>query len=232
MITIIHGDDIATSRKYFGDLRDKNPDALLLDGDKITLTDLVQIFEGGGLFDDSKTVFIEQLLTKKKKGKTKEVNPIIPYLQEQAATNDIFLWEGKELDRTGLGTFKQAAIKLYKLPQTLFLFLDSIKPGNGKVLVPLFHKTIETTDAEMVFFMLVRQFRLFLALRDTTPDPIDEVKRIAPWQKSKLEKQAALFEISHLRSLYQQLFLTELGQKTGTMAAPLPQTIDFFLLEI
>ncbi len=232
MITIIHGDDIASSRKYFGDLRDKNPDALLLDGDKVTLTDLVQIFEGGGLFADSKTVFIEQLLTKKKKGKSKEVNPIIPYLQEQGGNNNIFLWESKELDRTGLGTFKQAAIKLYKIPQTLFLFLDNIKPGNGKTLISLFQQTIATTETEMVFFMLVRQFRILLALTDTTSESIDEVKRLAPWQKSKLQQQAALFEKSHLQHLYQQLFLTERGQKTGAMAGPLPQTIDFFLLEI
>ncbi len=67
MITIIHGTDSAASRKYFLDLKIKSNDSILINGQTVTLTDLVQTFEGGGLFSDTKSFFIEQLISKKKK---------------------------------------------------------------------------------------------------------------------------------------------------------------------
>lgn len=224
MLTIIHGSDISLSRRYFLDEKNKIKDALLLDAEKITLTDLAQIFDGGGLFGETQTVFIEQLLTKRKKGT--EHSEIFTYLEKKATENAIFLWEGKELERGALNIFKKAIVKPFKLPQTLFAFLDEIKPGNGKRLILLLHQTIETTEVEMVFFMLVRQFRMLLALADQTPprhsveqsdsridsgqarmtDQIDEVKRMAPWQLTKLQKQARSFDISHLFTTLRSTF--------------------------
>src|SRR3712207_4379153 len=119
MLTIIHGDDTALSRKFFLEAKQNTKDAILLDGDKINITDLTQIFAGGELFSDSKTVFIEQFLTKKKK--SAEFKSIAEYLQKNASENTIMLWEGKELEKSAFTPFKTAAVKAYKLPQTLFV---------------------------------------------------------------------------------------------------------------
>ncbi len=238
MLILIHGDDIVSSRKYFLDQKNKYPDALLLEGGSVTLTDLAQIFEGGGLFDDSKTVFLEYLISKKSRGhranakKPTEFGSLITYLETQSATNTIFLWENKELEKSSSSLFKKAEIKPFKLPQTLFLFLDSIKPGNDKQLIALFHKTLEASDAEMIFFMLIRQVRLLLGLLEQTDEPIDELKRMAPWQKDKLKRQASLFKKEHLIKIYSNLFQLEVGQKTGGLSSPLTSAIDFLLLEI
>ena len=67
MITIIHGNDTASSRKYYID--QKTADAFSFEGEKVSLTDLVQILEGGGLFSDSKKIFIDDFLSKRKQGK-------------------------------------------------------------------------------------------------------------------------------------------------------------------
>ena len=254
MLIVIHGSDTTLSRKYFLDEKNKIKDAVSLDADKIDLTYLTQLFKGGGLFGESKHLFIEQFLTKRKK--STDYQNILDYLQKYALENTIILWEGKELDPSTLRIFKNATIKAYKFPQTLFQLLDAIKPENSKSLINLFHQTILHTEAEMIFFMLVRQFRLLLALshqtslrggHDTVPrdnpqeiatlspkarneDPIDEIKRMAPWQKTKLQKQASLFELSHLLDLYNKLFQIEVGQKTGTLNSSLIPAIDFFLL--
>lgn len=231
MIIIIHGDDTASSRKYYIELKKKHPHVFELEGEKVTLTDLYQIFEGGELFQTSKIIFIEQLLSKKKKGK--ERDQIIEYLQKNTGEHSIHLWENKDLGKDVAKTFKQAEIKTFKLPQTMFLFLDSIAPGNSKKLLSLFHQTIQETEIEMVFFMLVRQFRLLLAIRKTENEQqIDEIKRIAPWQKSKLEKQSSLFDKQKLIELYRKLFDIEAAQKTGTLTTSLTIAIDFFLLEL
>lgn len=233
MITIIHGSDTALSRTYFLDEKQKIKDAILLDADQVNLTDLTQIFEGGGLFGETKYVFIEQFLTKRKK--SVELASILTYLEKSAKENTIFLWEGKDLEKSTLNQLKTAMVKAFKLPQTLFQLMDALQPGNGKTLIKLFHQTRHTTETEMIFFMLVRQMRILLALskhESHYSETIDEIKRIAPWQKTKLEKQAHAFDLDHLLTLYDKLFQIEVGQKTGTLTQPLHSTIDFWLLEV
>src|SRR3989344_6724937 len=196
MITIIHGDDTASSRTYLTDLRDKSPEAAFLDGSSISITDLTQVLDGGGLFQNEKTVIIERLYSRKKAAK--EFEAFVSYLQSKTLDHEIILWEDKELDKRSLSIFRHATVKDYKLPQTLFLFLDSISPNQGTKLVQLFHKVLPETDVEMVFFMLVRQVRLLLALREQSTEQIDEVKRLAPWQLNKLQRQAGLFTPTQL----------------------------------
>jgi len=254
MLTIVHGSDITASRKYFLDEKQKSNDAVLLDADQVNLTDLAQIFEGGGLFGETKYIFIEQLLSKKKK--STELTEILSYLEKNANEHTIIVWEGKDLDQSTLKAVKNSNVKTFKLPQTLFQLLDALQPGNGKTLIKLFHQTIQNSETEMIFFMLVRQIRILLAMSTQTSlreaerrsnpneiaalhsvarnddNPIDEVKRIQPWQKSKLESQAKRFDLTHLLDLYDKLFQLEIGQKTGSLSMPLASAIDFFLLEV
>ena len=82
MLTIIHGDNISASRKYFIEQKEKYPDAPRFEGEKVTLTDLAQIFDGGELFSNSKTVFVEQFFSKRKK--SKEGDSLIDSLQKYA----------------------------------------------------------------------------------------------------------------------------------------------------
>lgn len=232
MLTIIHGSDTAASRKYFLDEKERYTDAVILEADKVNLTDLAQILEGGGLFGETKYVFIEQFLTKRKK--SGDYKDILEYLENHADENTIFLWENKELEIGTLKALKRPIIKAFKLPQSLFQLLDEIKPGNGEHLVKLFHQTIETAETEMVFFMLIRQIRLLLALNEDpqTEKAIDEIKRMQPWQKTKLQKQASLFETEELVAIYAQLYHIEKGQKTGGLNTSLVSAIDFLLLEV
>ncbi len=237
MLTIIHGSDTAASRKFFLEEKEKISGAELLKGSQINLTDLCQLLEGGGLFENSRAIFIDQFLTERKK--SAERDAVISYLIEQAKNHAIFLWEGKELDKTTLSQFKQAEIRQFKLSSQLFTLMDAIKPKNGTQLIQLFHKSLETNDAEMIFFMLVRQFRILLALSEKAlpagrqgTETISEVSRLAPWQKSKLEKQVNLLGKDSLQQLYSKLFQIEVGQKTGTLSSSLTSAIDFFLLGI
>jgi len=230
MLTIIHGNDVVRSRKFFLLEKQRFYDAAFMQEGEVNLTMLAQFLEGGGLFGDSKTIFIEQFLSGRKKSSEKEF--VISYLKEQAKLHDIFLWEGKELERGVIGFFKGASVKLYKLPSSLFALMDAIKPGNGKVLIELFHKSIETSEAEMVFFMLVRQFRMLIAVGDKNGETISEISRMASWQKGKLEAQAKLFESFRLIDLYKMLFKIETEYKTGAVSGSLIARIDFFLLKI
>jgi len=232
MLTIIHGSDTALSRKYFLEEKQKHLDAVLLEADQVNLTDLAQIFEGGGLFGETKHLFIEQFLTKRKKNA--DYKNILTYLETNAKENSILLWEGKELERSAFTGLKTAVNKAFKLPQTLFQLLDALSPHKNQILIRLFHQIILTTETEMVFFMLIRQFRILLAIQKINKQEaaIEEINRLAPWQITKIEKQAYAFDSKHLLNLYNKLYDIEVGQKTGGLTTPLVSAIDFFLLSV
>ena len=232
MITIIHGDNITESRKHFLELKQKQKDAISFDYRSVTLTQLVQNIEGSGLFTDSKTVFIEEFLTKLKKT-DKASKEILDFIVKSSKDNNIILWESKEILKKDLYSLKNADIKIFKLPKNIFLFLDNIRPNNSRNMLKLFHNALEGgIKEEIILFMLQRQIRLLLSLLDSGEKSIDEVERLAPWQIGKLQSQSRLFTVSDLKRIYKRLYEIELGQKTGSLPLSLSQSIDFLLLYI
>ncbi|MCL5434888.1 MAG: hypothetical protein M1405_00680 [Patescibacteria group bacterium] len=229
MITIIHGDDTSSSRNYYIDERQKAKSPVILAGEKLALTDLMQSLEGGSLFSVEQEIFIENFFSSKK------INPnfkeIVSYIDSQDSKANIFFWENSELSKTELATFKKPAVKLFKIPQNMFGFLDNIKPGNvGSI--KQFHELLSKTAEELIFFMIIRQFRLLLAVSNSNGNQIDEVKRLAPWQTGKLRSQASFFGQEKLISTYKRLHEIDSDSKSGKSATTLAQTIDFFLADL
>lgn len=235
MITIIHGDDISESRIFFQDLKLKHKDFVLFDGGKITITDLVQNIEGSALFGNAKAIFIEEFLTKLKKT-NKESKEILNFINKNAKSSTFILWESKEILKRYFSEFKDAVIKIFKLPINIFLFLDNLKPKDSKNLLRLFHQALDSgIKEELILFMVQRQFRLLLSLchpEQVLISQIDEVSRLLPWQMEKLKKQAKLFSVSDLIRIYKKLYEIEIGQKTGASSLSLTQNIDFLILEL
>jgi DNA polymerase III delta subunit len=232
MITIIHGDNITESRKHFLELKQKQKDAISFDYKNVTLTDLIQNIEGSGLFSDSKTIFIEEFLTKLKR-KDKAAKEILDFIVKSSKENNIILWESKEILKKDLYSLKNADIKIFKLPKNIFLFLDNLSPSNSRNMLKLFHNALESgIKEEIILFMLQRQIRLLLSLLDSGEKSIDEIERLAPWQTGKLQSQSRLFTVSDLKKIYKRLYEIELRQKTGALSLSLSQSIDFLLLDI
>lgn len=241
MITIIHGDDIASSRSYFLELRQKQKDVVSFDGGKITITDLVQNIEGSGLFGDTKSIFIEDLLAKLKKTE-KTTKEMLNFIAKNTKDFNFVLWESKEILKRDLSLFKDAIVKIFKLPKNIFLFLDNLKPLNSRNLLRLFHEALNSgIKEELILFMIQRQFRILLALSGDSSQAspgqndivtIDEVSRLAPWQMGKLQRQSKSFDVPNLKNIYKKLYEIEIGQKTGSSSLSLTQNIDFLLLEM
>lgn len=227
MLTLIHGDDVSKSRADFLKRKESFTDLSILDGNDLDITILTQHLSTGGFFAENNTLFIENLFQRKK---DEEAEVFATLLKTYADAQDIFLWEGKEIGKklsTNLG--KHTPV-LFKVPQTIFSFLDALKPGNTKLLLILYHQALQGSEPEMVFFMLIRQFRLLLAIK--VDAQIDEAKKLAPWQKGKLMKQAGGFSEDQLLTLYEKLYVIECGMKTGGNVLSLSDTIDIFLTEI
>lgn len=226
MITIIHGDDIAASRDYLFELKKSLP-GISFDKENFTYVNLLQILKGSTLFAETKNIFIENFLSTKKT--VPNFKEIINLINKNDAKFNIVFWDNNELSKPTLSLFKDVKTKLFKIPQSLFSFLDNIKPNNTMSLVA-FHELLKTSDTEMVFYMMLRQFRLLLALSDGS-NAIDETKRLAPWQKNKLKRQAHFFSFEKLKSIYNKLFEIDLKTKTGEITN-LTNSIDILLLDI
>ena len=228
MITIIHGEDIVSSRDYFFSEKQKSLNPVIVNEENLNITSLYQILEGKSLFFETKDIFIDNFFSSKTL--SEEFKQIFSLLKRTHPKFNIFIWEGLELSKSNLNQFKDARIKPFKLPQNLFSFLDNIKPKNPQNLI-LFHKALETSDENLIFYMLIRQFRLLLALSDSS-DSIDEVKRLQPWQREKLERQASLFSLRELKTIYNSLFEIDYKSKSGRLANTISQAIDILLLDI
>ncbi len=229
MIVIIHGDDLVSSRGYFLSERKKTKNPIFFDK-SVSKTDLMQIIDGKSLFFESKDIFIENFFIGKKTN-SNEYKEIVDYVNQRSKDSNFIFWEGKKIEKSILSSFKNLIPKGFNLPQNLFYFLDSIKP-NSKNNAVLFHDALKTIDEEMLFYMIIRQFRLLISVLNTTDDPIDEVKRLAPWQRGKLLRQAKLFSKDQLLSIHNQLYKIDYAQKSGQLGMSLVQSIDILLLKI
>lgn len=229
MITLIHGEDISGSRKFFSELKENQKSLKSFEGDKISLTELTQVLEGNDLFDDSPAIFIEHFFSKKKTGDEKK--SILDFITSKHNATVVF-WEQKEITKKDFGKYPMIKSQQFDLPKILFKFLDSILPNNGREAIELFHETISFQPPELVFFMMIRKFRLLLGILDRSLEAIDEIHFMQGWQSNKLQNQATKFGEEKLLQIYAKLFAIEKSIKTGTNPTPLTSLIDFLLLEI
>ena len=225
MITIIHGDDIESSRNYFFNLKQKLENTIELNGETLLFNDFFQLSQGQNIFGKTPSLLIENFFTKNKSDDSKN---IISYINENKNLELIF-WESSELSKTQQTVIKNSTVNAFSIPKTMFLFLDGIKPNNSKYLTTLFQNLRKSIADELIFFMLIRQFRILINLFSNT-QKVDEVRRLAPWQLSKLQKQASFFEKDKLLSTYSKLLEIDINTKTGKAPFSIESSIDFLLL--
>ena len=229
MIQILHGDNIVASRNVLQMAKKmaREKEVLVFDGKKVNLTDLKQALEAQSLFGQEKLVVIENLISKNKKQKTD--NRILNYLKALPADTDLILWEGKKIDGRVLSPFKNAKAQLFKTPAIIFKFLESLRPGNQRMMLSLLENCAKTEPIELIFHMIVRQFRQLLLVKDLGKEGIS---RIAPWQYAKLTNQANCFTLDKLLKIYKKLLEIDWQQKTGQTVFDLKRAIELLLIDL
>jgi hypothetical protein len=230
MIILVHGNDIEKSRNYFFEEKNKFDNQILLTPESITTTLLFQNIENKNFFKGPPVIIVENFFSKIK-ANSSDFKEVASFINTNKTINIIF-WENTEISKSALFSFSNAVIKNFSLPQNLFLFLDNIRPQNSKYLISHFHELLKTMEAEIIMFMIIRQFRLLISQLDNSGNAIDEAKRLAPWQISKFKKQLSYFDKEYLLMQYNKLFEIDLNHKTGKISFPLEKSIDFFLADL
>jgi len=226
MFLILHGKNQLASRSDLEreKIKAKGKEVLVLSGKEVDLTILKQALEARSLFGQEKLVVIENLLSRTTDKK------ILNYLKEIPREVNLILWEGKEMTKSTLSLLCPPAIpRLFKPSQFLFKFLESIRPGNTKATIYLFSETLKNEEPELIFYMLIRQVRNLLLVKDLGRKGISEM---ADWQKTRLQGQADKFTLEELLKIYQQFLKIDYEQKTGIASFDLRKTLDIFLTSI
>lgn len=226
MLTIIHGDNQFSSRLTLDQIKKSQSEKNLeiIDVSSLTLTKLVQMVEGGSLFGEDKAIIIENLLSQK----IKENGQIFEYLRKMSPEVNCTIWESKEISKTTLANFPKAKILLFKIEKRLFRFLDTMRPGNFKISLALFHEVLNQEAPEMVFFMIIRTFRHLILIKSQSAF----IDNLSPWQQQKTISQAKEFSLEHLKKVYEELLDIDYSIKSGRSALNLEGRLDIFLLNL
>jgi DNA polymerase III delta subunit len=219
MTTLLHGNYSEASRKEFIRLKNeaKTKDIRLLDGRTLDPASLTQAVESHSLFGGDTIIFIENLFGKLGR-KLKLIESLARIINE--SRTDIVLWEDKEVGVTVLKNLPHAKVTLFKIPSVIFQLLDGIAPGATiRVLPP--------EAPEIIFSMIVRRIRQLIQLRDgVIPEGLQG------WQASRLTRQAKLFTMDRLLTMYKTLLDMEYSIKNGSSPFTINQCVEQFLIDL
>lgn len=225
-ITVYSGEDIISSRKAFLEhlerLKNEDFEITRVSGKDTTEESLELLSSPTSLFGQKRVLAIENLLAGTK---SKEKDKIIQII---SSLNCFFvLWENKNFTKGDQLKYPNFVFKNFKLPPVLFTFLDSLSPKKINDNLRLFREAIVSTDPNFLFLMLIRQIRLLILASDK-----NDLLKLAPWQKGKLQKQARFFTSEKLKEINQRLLQIDFAQKTSQTPFSLGHQLELLLTEI
>ncbi len=225
---ILHGENIVLSRQKLKEKvtefkEETKGEVLLFDG-SVNLIDIQQAFQSLSLLGQHQLVVIENLFGGRK---TKEKEKIIDFIKE-IKPNNLIIWEAKKIDGRILNAFRGQVLR-FDLTPVIFQFLDSLRPGNTKTSLILFHQTLEQLPSEMIFFMITKHLRLLILATDLGKEGL---KNMPPWRQGKLINQGNQFGLDKLLSTYKRLLRIDCQQKTGKTLFNLSSQLDLLIASL
>lgn len=228
MITIIHGDDIFSSRNKLNELTAEYNFLERFDAKKTKFPQIIDSLQSQELFTAGKNIVIDnisalpsskiQILAKN----TTRYN--------KGSLYNLFLWNEDILGKNVLTIFKNSQILLFALPKNFFLMLDSFAPSNEKLLHRLLFSLYPRFAAEQILFALIKRVRQLLMFQTGKPEAFGEIEQMQIWQKKKLSHQAFQWSHEKLILAYKSLLELEIKQKTSNLSNSLINHLDILFL--
>lgn len=117
---------------------------------------------------------------------------------------------------------KDTKIEEFKLPASIFQFLDSFYPGNSKRTLILLREVLKNEPSEFVFALLARQVRDLYWAKSGGSIPYPS------WRVQKLKNQAAKFSQGAIEEIIKSL--SEVDIKVKTSQAELTSSLDLLIV--
>lgn len=224
MIYILHGDDIVSSRKRLTSLT-SGVEPIIITSDKSNFLDIQNALQASDLFVEKKCVLVEHIFKLSKSDFEKAL-----LLFEKVASDNqtmLILWQNSQMTKLQISKFKKAVVESFVMPKLFFTFLDNFSPKNLEFeLQTLSHMT--NIDEMQIFYALVKRIRQLFMIK--TGGNFEELLKMSPWQKEKLEKQAYQWKENELENAYADLFDLEKKIKSSGLFLPLRKHLDIMLV--
>lgn len=228
MIKILHGDHEVKIHEALVKLMERarasGVSITRLNAKNLDLAKLETALGTETLFSVGKLIIIDDLLTLPK---SKKKESLISWIENHVSDSiQLVLVEKKTLTALAQKQFSKAECLLFKYPNQLFIWLESL----GGILparnFTLFHAVLEREAPELIFVMLVRQIRILIAF------VADGVYEGNPYLRSKIVAQAKHFSLNKLLSIHARLLEIDIEQKTSASALTLVQNLDLLLAQV
>ena len=212
---IIHGDNQIASRAHYLGLKKKAESAgqqvVTLSGDSLTLSELVNSSSSTSLLGTEIIVFIEGLFSRRP---SNEKKALLSFLELHLDVQ-IYTWDDKDLS-TQVKNYPVKNVTKFDLPKYVFQFIDTFS-------LPLFHKSLESSEPEMILGMLAKRISELMIVK-TNPG------HFPSWLSTKLKQQASKLSDDKLTLLSQQLLDIDYAQKTSTSPLNLKSSLEVWLV--
>jgi hypothetical protein len=215
-IHVYHGDDRFQSRRELtGGLKNYQRVEHLEGGD-ISPENLAK--HSGGLFSQGNTALVlENFFSLNKKS----LNKVAEYMEKLSDQLDFFVWQGKRLYPSQINQLPgKKKIREFKVPNTIFKFLDSIGMESSKTLLNFLNASFETHPPEIIFFLIQKRLRNMILAKENS-----EFLTGADWQKKKLYRQVNNLTTEVIADWYTQTVMIEWKLKTGRLGRELDQEL-------
>lgn len=222
MITILHGDNIESSRNELTSMiaSSKDKEIRRLDGKHLDENSLIQALESNSLFGSTILVVIENLFTPLGR-KTKRIKEFTKIIDGNTQTTDCICWEPKELSKEVLSCFQSKITShVFSIPKSIFTFLDTFT-------IRMFDEVVQTNAPELVWSMMITRMRQLIQIQSgVTP------AKLQSWQVSRLTNQARSFTMEKLLKMYKKMLNMEYSLKSGTSPFTFADMIKQWIIEL
>ncbi len=229
MITLLHGDNIESSRNELTAMMVscKDKEIRRLDGKQLDVTKLIQAMESNSLFSSNVLVVIENLFSPLGR-KTKQIKEFTKIIDDNTQTAECICWEPKELSKEVLSCFtSKITSKVFAIPKTIFLFLDNLKANNAKMLISMLDELLNSTAPELVWNMMISRMRQLIQIQSGVMPA-----KLQTWQISRLTNQARSFTMDKLLKSYTNMFDMEYALKSGLSPFTMSEMIKQWIIEL
>lgn len=222
-LIILHGENQVESRKKLAFLtsqaRKNGREVERLDGKVVGKSDLLMAARSQSLLSDDRLVVVENFFSGRKKA--------AGALQELAKAGgaQFVFWEKSALSPSTVKSLLGIAqVEEFKIPKSIFKFLDSLAHGNTKKMLDLLHN-IKENEGDFVLSMLGRQIRLLIWAK-LSPQTLT----LADWQKRRFVSQAQKFTADQLFAFHAKLLEIDRMNKRSQLPENLSASLDLLVI--
>lgn len=163
-----------------------------------------QARQAGGQFSPSAAAMLSGLVGDDTRLAHQEINKLVAYVnyRRQVEPEDV------------------EAVTALAGQVNIFMLVDALGMGDGRKAMSALHRLLEEQDAQSIFGMVVRQFRLILLAKEVLENGgadgnVSKALNLHPFVAQKISTQAQRFSLDNLEVIYRRLLEIDEAIKTG-----------------